>query len=173
MDKDQILAGLAALPDDELAAVLRAAVAGRPAFHAVQAALAGMADAPGREGQEGLADHETIPRGDGPGDVTSTTTRPVGDPPGSVSDLVGGPVFAGSPDFPVSTASGYTSSGVPTFDSVRDKVDRRSGTAQGMSELDRQTPAGRSVDEQFAAREQAARERLDRIRRSLHGEDTD
>ncbi|WP_040795582.1 hypothetical protein [Nocardia higoensis] len=169
-DKDQILAGLAALPDAELAEVLRAAVAGRPAFHAVHAALAEMADS---GGGEGLAEHETIPRGDGTGSVTSTTTRPVGDPPGSISGQVGGPVFPGSTGFPASGDSGYSSSGVPTFDSVRDKVDRRFGTAQGMSELDRLTPAGRDADEQFAAREQAARERLDRIRRSLHGEDAD
>lgn len=175
-EKDQILAGLAALSDDELAAVLRAALADRPAFHAVLAALAGVTDSPGREereGHEGLAEHETIPRGDGPGDVTSTTYRPVGDPPSSVSDQVGGPHFPNSPGFPASEASGYTTSGVPTFDTVRDKVERRFGTAQGMSELDRQTPAGRSADEQFAAREEAARARLDRIRRSLHGEGTD
>lgn len=168
-DKDEILAGLAALPDAELAAVLRAALAGRPAFHTVLAALAEVADS---GGSEGLAEHERIPRGD-PNDVTSATTRPVGDPPGSVSGQVGGPVVPPTPWPPVSEAGGYSDSGVPTFDSVRDKVDRRFGTAQGMSELDRQTPTGRSVDEQFAAREEAARERLDRIRRSLHGEDAD
>lgn len=61
--------------------------------------------------------------------------------------------------------------GVPTFESVRDRVEQRFGTAQGMSELDRQTPAGRSADEQWEAREKAARERLDRIRKSLHGND--
>jgi len=169
-DKDEILAGLAALPGAELAAVLRAAVAGRPGFHAVQAALAEVADS---GGSEGLAEHERIPRGDPSDAVTSATTRPVGDPPGSVSGQVGGPVSATSPWPPVSEASGYSAPGVPTFDSVRDKVDRRFGTAQGMTELDRQTPAGRSVDEQFTAREEAARERLDRIRRSLHGEDAD
>lgn len=73
---------------------------------------------------------------------------------------------------PASVSGGaYSSSGVPTFESVRDKVEQRFGTAQGMGELDRETPAGRGVDEQWEAREKAARARLDRIRKSLHGND--
>jgi hypothetical protein len=42
-----------------------------------------------------------------------------------------------------------------------------------MSELDRQTTAGRSADEQWKAREKAARERLDQIRKSLRGNDVE
>ncbi|OCF84414.1 hypothetical protein AW168_01725 [Nocardia brasiliensis] len=68
---------------------------------------------------------------------------------------------------------GYSPSGVPTWGSVRDKVEQRFGTAQGMGELDQQTPAGRSADEQWDAREKAARERLDQIRKSLRGNDTE
>ncbi|ONM46950.1 hypothetical protein B0T44_19840 [Nocardia donostiensis] len=62
---------------------------------------------------------------------------------------------------------GYTSGGVPTFESVRDKLEQRFGTSQGMGELDRQSPAGRSAEEQFEARERAARERLEQIRKSM------
>ncbi|WP_280484682.1 hypothetical protein [Nocardia cyriacigeorgica] len=40
-----------------------------------------------------------------------------------------------------------------------------------MGELDRQTPAGRSADEQWQAREEAARERLEQIRKSLRDND--
>ncbi|WP_425298238.1 PspA/IM30 family protein, partial [Nocardia abscessus] len=85
-----------------------------------------------------------------------------------------GPLRPPPPGMPSAAASGgYSASGVPTFESVRDKVEQRYGTAQGMGELDRQTPAGRSVDEQWQAREKAARERLDRIRKSLRDNDVD
>ncbi|HLS77288.1 MAG TPA: hypothetical protein VK083_10905 [Nocardia sp.] len=170
-----LLTELAALPDAELAAVLRAATADRAAFAAVRAALAEIpADAATpRPGGEGLAEHERLPRGDTPGDVTSTTAPPIGDPAGSLPGQPSGVLFPGAAGAPAPGAGGYTDSGVPTFDAVRDKVDRRFGTAEGMRELDRRTPAGRDADELFAAREQAARERLDRIRRSVRGESAD
>ncbi|WP_280386726.1 hypothetical protein [Nocardia wallacei] len=41
-----------------------------------------------------------------------------------------------------------------------------------MGELDSQTPAGRSVEEQWEAREKTARERLDRIRKSVRRNDS-
>jgi phage shock protein A len=58
----------------------------------------------------------------------------------------------------------YTASGVPTFDSVRDKIEGRYETAIGATELD---PEAGSVEEQFEARQRAAAERLDQIRRSM------
>ncbi|MFF0817610.1 hypothetical protein ACFYVR_20950 [Rhodococcus sp. NPDC003318] len=63
--------------------------------------------------------------------------------------------------------TGFTDSGVPTFDAVRERIETRAGTADGARELDATTPAGRTLDEQYAAREKAAQERLDEIRRSL------
>jgi phage shock protein A len=67
---------------------------------------------------------------------------------------------------PVDT--GYTPGGVPTFDSVREKIETRYGTAIGAAELAAETPEGRTVEEQFDARQRAATERLEQIRASMH-----
>lgn len=66
---------------------------------------------------------------------------------------------------------GYTNSGVPTFESVREKIETRVGTALGAAELDAETPEGRSVEEQYEARQKAAAERLAQIRASMHPDD--
>jgi phage shock protein A len=63
--------------------------------------------------------------------------------------------------------TGYTPSGVPTFESVREKIETRYGTAIGASELAAETPEGRTVDEQYDARQRAAAERLAQIRESM------
>ncbi|MFI5511540.1 hypothetical protein ACIA48_29115 [Mycobacterium sp. NPDC051804] len=70
-----------------------------------------------------------------------------------------------APTEPVDT--GYTAGGVPTFDSVREKIETRYGTAIGAAELDAETPEGRSVEEQYDARQRAAAERLAQIRESM------
>jgi phage shock protein A len=72
---------------------------------------------------------------------------------------------ATTPVEPVDT--GYTPGGVPTFDSVREKIENRYGTAIGASELAAETPEGRSVAEQYDERQRAAAERLDQIREQL------
>jgi phage shock protein A len=77
------------------------------------------------------------------------------------------------PDEPDNSAAepdadtGYTSSGVPTFDSVREKIESRYETSIGAAELDAETPEGRDVDEQFEARQRAAADRLSQIRESM------
>jgi phage shock protein A len=63
--------------------------------------------------------------------------------------------------------TGYTSSGVPTFDSVREKIESRYETSIGAAELDAETPEGGDVDEQFEARQRAAADRLAQIRESM------
>ncbi|MFI9511046.1 hypothetical protein [Nocardia sp. NPDC052566] len=163
----EIAAKLAALSDDELVAVLHAATAGRTAFWAVNSALGEMAAVHHAELVDDVSPatapsptHDSPGAGGVSGQVGSGFTVPV--VPGQPTGMPGRPGIGG-----------YSSAGVPTFESVRDKVEQRFGTAQGMGELDRQTPAGRSADEQWEAREKAARERLDRIRKSLHGNDTD
>jgi phage shock protein A len=75
------------------------------------------------------------------------------------------------PAVPVDT--GYTPSGVPTFDSVREKIETRYGTAIGATELDAESPEGRTVEEQYDARQRAAAERLDEIRKSMHKDQDD
>jgi phage shock protein A len=75
------------------------------------------------------------------------------------------------PDQPENSATepdtGYTSSGVPTFDSVREKIESRYETSVGAAELDAESPEGRDVEEQFEARQRAAADRLAQIRESM------
>jgi phage shock protein A len=78
---------------------------------------------------------------------------------------------AAAPAEPIDT--GYTPGGVPTFDSVREKIETRYGTSIGAAELDAESPEGRSVEEQYDARQRAAAERLDEIRKSMHKDDKD
>lgn len=66
---------------------------------------------------------------------------------------------------------GYTDSGVPTFDSVREKIESRFGTAQGAEELAADTAEGRSVEDQYEERQRAAAERLAMIRESMRNDD--
>jgi phage shock protein A len=70
---------------------------------------------------------------------------------------------AGPPD----VETGYTSSGVPTFESVREKIERRYETSIGSAELDAETPEGQDVAEQYEARQRAAADRLAHIRESM------
>jgi len=65
----------------------------------------------------------------------------------------------------------YTDSGVPTFESVREKIETRYGTALGSAELDAETPGGRNVEEQYEARQRAAAEKLEEIRVSMQERD--
>ena len=67
--------------------------------------------------------------------------------------------------------TGYTPGGVPTFESVREKIEARYGTAIGASELAAETPEGRSVEEQYEERQRAAAERLEQIRKSMQTDD--
>ncbi|KZS63762.1 hypothetical protein A4G26_01455 [Mycobacterium kansasii] len=63
--------------------------------------------------------------------------------------------------------AGYDAAGVPTFESVREKIESRYATAMGAAELDAETTEGRSVAEQYEKRQRAAAERLTRIRESM------
>jgi hypothetical protein len=74
------------------------------------------------------------------------------------------------PDYPVDP--GYTAGGVPTFESVREKIETRYGTSLGAAELDAETPEGRAVEEQYQARQRAAAERLAQIRESMRSDDS-
>jgi phage shock protein A len=77
------------------------------------------------------------------------------------------------PDEPTSSAAepgadpGYTSSGVPTFESVREKIETRYQTSIGAAELDAESAQGRAMEEQDQARQRAAAERLAQIRESM------
>jgi phage shock protein A len=71
------------------------------------------------------------------------------------------------PDEPATADPGYDSAGVPTFESVREKIETRYATSLGDAELDAESPEGRSVAEQYDERDRAAAERLAEIRESM------
>jgi hypothetical protein len=79
-------------------------------------------------------------------------------------DVVAEPVPAPPPE------TGYTAAGVPTFDAVREKIETRFGTSIGSAELAAETPEGRSVEEQYEARQKAAADRLEQIRAAMRDE---
>lgn len=79
--------------------------------------------------------------------------------------------MSGDPSLPQAQSDpGYSESGIPTFDAVREKIETRYGTALGAAELDAETPEGRTVEEHYEARQRAAAERLDEIRASMRPE---
>ncbi len=61
----------------------------------------------------------------------------------------------------------YTDSGVPTVDYVRDQIEGRFAMSLGTAELAGETEPVQALDEQFAAREKAGKDRLEQIRRSM------
>lgn len=144
-DPGALAARLAALPDEQLLAVLVVATAGREELAPLYEVATRLLSETGR----------------------ATPAVIAGNAPAGIP--TGGEMGAATPIGGIGTgAADYTGGGMPTFDSVRDKFQRRIGTAFGHRELDRQSAAGRGVEEQWEAREQAARERLEQIRTSLH-----
>ena len=161
-DTQAVVDAMSSLTDDELRAVVAAAATGRPALAALRAAAL----------QIGYGPESVVPMP--PPAVPSAPEildAHVVDDPGVVAPSA--PVVAPStPGVAPSTAgvappTGWTDAGVPTFDAVRERIETRAGTADGAAELDAESGVGRSVEEQFAAREKAAQERLAEIRRSL------
>jgi hypothetical protein len=75
-----------------------------------------------------------------------------------------------SPPGPSLPAPDYNAAGVPSLDYVRDKIEGRYAHSLGSSELAKETPESRSFEEQAAKREEAAKEKLAAIRRSLRGD---
>ncbi|ORW75250.1 hypothetical protein [Mycobacterium saskatchewanense] len=75
------------------------------------------------------------------------------------------------PDEPTESDPGYDSAGVPTFDSVREKIETRYATAQGGGELDAESPEGRSVEKEYEDRQRAAAERLAQIREAMRSDE--
>ncbi|BBX02207.1 hypothetical protein MMOR_31430 [Mycolicibacterium moriokaense] len=107
------------------------------------------------------------------GSVGGMPDEPAQEPEAPVEPVVEpviDPMRTPPPTEPVDT--GYTPSGVPTFESVREKIETRYGTAIGAAELDAETPEGRTIEEQYEARQRAAAERLAQIRESMRNPDS-
>ena len=104
-------------------------------------------------------------------DEPTPTPEPTPDPPAepaAATDPAPLPPAEPTTTQPVGPVdTGYTASGVPTFESVREKIETRYGTAIGAAELDADTPEGRTVEEQYDTRQRAAAERLAQIRESM------
>jgi hypothetical protein len=99
--------------------------------------------------------------------------RGYGDNVGEPEEIVDAEVVpAGpSPGAPLTPPeTGYTADGVPTFESVREKIETRFGRSVGSTELASETPEGRRVEEQYEARQRAAHDRLEQIRASMRDE---
>lgn len=73
------------------------------------------------------------------------------------------------PDGPDADApdAGYDNAGVPTFESVREKIESRYAAALGAAELDAETSEGRAAEEAYEERQRAAAQRLTQIRESM------
>lgn len=87
-------------------------------------------------------------------------------PDRSAAQPAANPVPAPAPE------TGYTPGGVPTFDSVREKIESRYGAAIGSQELAAATPEGRTAEEEYDARQRAAAERLAQIRKTMRDGDS-
>ena len=75
------------------------------------------------------------------------------------------------PAAPALPDTGYTLSGVPTLEGLRDKIETRLGNALGATELAEDTPEVRTATERYEARQHAAAEKLAEIRASMHKPD--
>jgi hypothetical protein len=105
-----------------------------------------------------------------PAESTPTDPEPGAEPPPPAE--AADPEPGAEPPPPAEAADpGYTPGGVPTFESVREKIETRYGTAIGATELASETPEGRSVEEQYEERQRAAAERLEQIRESMPDKD--
>jgi phage shock protein A len=101
-------------------------------------------------------------------DTGTQGAAPDGAPDSDGTSVVEGEIAADtSPELGAAKpAADYTGSGVPTFDYVRDRIEGRFATSTGAAEL----ADDAALDEQLAEREQAGRDKLEQIRRSMRGE---
>jgi hypothetical protein len=122
--------------------------------------------APDQIAPDEVAPDEPVP-GDDVMDVEAEQVPDGPTPDEPVVTVTAEPVPVEPPD------TGYTAGGVPTFDSVREKIETRYGAAIGAAELASETPEGRTVEQQYDARQRAAVERMEQIRASMRDDDAD
>lgn len=120
-----------------------------------------------------MADDPTVPE---PGPKSDSAATPADSaPPAAVAAPEATPAVAAGPALPPVVPAvpdtGYTLSGVPTLEGVRDKIEARLGNALGATELAEDTPEVRTATERYEARQHAAAEKLEEIRASMHRPD--
>ena len=121
-----------------------------------------------------MADDPTVPE---PGPTSDSAAAPadratpaaITATPEATPPAAAGPALP--PVVPALPDTGYTMSGVPTLEGVRDKIEARMGNALGATELAQDTPEVRTATERYEARQHAAAEKLEEIRASMHKPD--
>lgn len=102
--------------------------------------------------------------------VDAVTLAPPAPPPGPSPAPFRAPGLGLETPSVVVPPADYTQAGVPSLDFVRDKIEGRYAQSLGSTELAQETPEARTFEEQAAKRADAAKEKLDEIRRSLRGD---
>lgn len=119
-----------------------------------------------------MADEPSVPEsGPETGDATTSAEPDRNAAAAPAETLPAAPAPDLPPVAPVTPDTGYTLSGVPTLEGVRDKIETRLGNAMGATELAQETPEVRTATERYEARQQAAAEKLEEIRASMHKPD--
>lgn len=151
----QVVEAASALDDKDFLAVVRAVVERRPSL-SVLLSVVDTAAASLEPNRVEDADEDTI---------TDAEEVELPDTVVEVDEIIDVPVvLATDPRIP---EPDYTEGGVPTFDRVREKIEGRFGTSIGSAELAHESPAGKTVDEQWDERQKAAKAKLEEIRRSM------
>ena len=121
-----------------------------------------------------MADDPTVPE-PGPKSDSAAAPADLAAPADSAATPEDKPPAAPAPVLPpvvtVEPDTGYTLSGVPTLEGVRDKIETRFGTALGATELAEGTAEVRMAADQYEARQKDAADKLEEIRASMHKPD--
>ena len=100
----------------------------------------------------------------------SAHPEPEADPTAAPEPERPAPAVTGSslpPVIPAQPDTGYTPTGVPTLEGVREKIETRYATALGAAELAHDTAAGHSVTQRYEQRQKAAADKLEEIRAAM------
>lgn len=106
------------------------------------------------------------------GTSAASQDHPAGDLPAGTESAAPTPAIPlggfANPTTPA-PAFDYTDAGVPTLSYVQDKIEKRLGTAQGSTELNESSSAGKQAADQQTERERLAKAKLAEIRKSVEG----
>ena len=121
-------------------------------------------------GDEIAGDRAAAQETDGPVPADAVTLAPPTAPATTDSSGASGPVVGLAAPSVLAPPADYSQAGVPSLDFVRDKIEGRYAKSLGSTELAQETTEARAIEEQAAKRADAAKEKLDAIRRSLRGD---
>lgn len=105
-----------------------------------------------------------------PGNDPARARAPGADEPIDAEFTVEGDQWTPPPAPSYAEVTGYTEDGRPTLDHVRDKIAKRAATAVGSEELAGMLPEVVQAQEAFDKRQDAAKAKLEEIRKSMRGD---